>query len=104
MHDVYLAEGSINGERCTQFVESCLLPILNPFNGVNQHSVVIMDNTSIHHVDMVQDLLEGAGARLIFLPPYLPDLNPVEGVYDIKVSHFTTRYLYPRRPFPFRKA
>ena len=35
------------------------------------------------YIDMVQDLIEGAGARLMFLPPYLPDLNPVEGVYDI---------------------
>ena len=58
VHDVYLAEGNINGERFTQFVESCLLPILNPFNGVNQRSVVIMDNASIHHVDTVQDLIE----------------------------------------------
>ena len=56
--------------------------ILNPFNGVNQHSVVIMDHASIHHVDTVQDLIERAGARLIFLPPYLPDLNPVEGVFS----------------------
>ena len=82
VHDVYLAEGNINGEWFTQFVESCLLPILNPFNGVNQRSVVIMDNASIHHVDTVQDLIERAGARLIFLPPYSPDLNPVEGVFS----------------------
>ena len=82
VHDVYLAEGNINGERFTLFVESCLLPILNPFNGVNQCSVVIMDNASIHHVDTVQDLIERAGARLIFLPPYLPDLNPVEGAFS----------------------
>ena len=80
VHDVYLAEGNINGEGFTQFIESCLLPILNPFNGVNQHSVVMVDNASIHHVDVVQDLIEGAGAQLILLPPYLPDLNPVEGV------------------------
>ena len=82
IHDVYLAEGTIDGNRFTQFVESCLLPVLNPFNGINLHSVVIMDNASVHHVDAVQDLIEGIGARLIFLPPYSPDLNPVEGVFS----------------------
>jgi transposase len=41
-----------------------------------------MDNASIHHVEDVQDLIEGVGARLLFLPPYSPDLNPVEGVFS----------------------
>lgn len=82
VHDVYLAEGTIDGHRFAQFVESCLLPVLNPFNGINPCSVVIMDNASIHHVDENQDLIEGSGARLIFLPPYSPDLNPVEGVFS----------------------
>lgn len=41
-----------------------------------------MDNASIHHVDAVRDLIEGAGARLLFLPPYSPDLNPCEGVFS----------------------
>ena len=84
MHDVYLAEGNINSERCTQFVESCLLPILNPFNGVNQHSVVMVDNASIHHVHRYGSRFDRRSWRTIdILPPYLPDLNPVEGVYDI---------------------
>ena len=48
----------------------------------NQRSVVIMDNASIHHVDTVQDLIERTGAQLIFLLPYSPDLNPVEGVFS----------------------
>lgn len=51
-----------------------------------------MDNASIHHVDTVQDLIEGSGARLIFLPPYSPDLNPVEGIFSqiksmMKLNH-----------------
>ena len=69
VHDVCLLEGSVNGEKFEEFVRSCLLPILQPFNGVNAHSVVIMDNASIHHVDCVTDLIESqAGARLLFLP------------------------------------
>ena len=41
-----------------------------------------MDNAAIHHIDIVKDMLEAAGVRLIFLPPYSPDLNPVEGVFS----------------------
>ena len=68
IHDVYLAEGNVNGWKFCKFVEECLLPMLNPFNGINPHSVVIMDNASIHHVDEVYDLIEGqAGARLVWL-------------------------------------
>ena len=52
--------------------------LLNPFNWSNKHSVVVMDNASIHHVDNVRDLIETqANAKLIYLPPYSPDLNPV---------------------------
>ena len=72
IHDVSLLEGSVNGERFEDFIRSCLLPILQPFNGTNPHSVVIMD-ASIHHVDGVIDLIENqAGARLLFLPPPTP--------------------------------
>ena len=83
MHDVYLAEGTMNGDRFATFVRNCLLPVLMPFNGLNPRSVVIMDNASIHHIEEVTDLIETqAGARLIFLPPYSPDLMPVEGVFS----------------------
>ena len=83
IHDVFFAEGTMNGERFTKFVRNVLLPHLNPFNGVNPRSVVIMDNATIHHVDQVVDLVEKqAGAKLCFLPPYSPDLNPAEGVFS----------------------
>jgi transposase len=82
VHDVYLAEGNIDGDRFMKFITSCLLPVLHPFNFMNPHSVVIMDNASIHHVDGVINLIEGVGARILFLPPYSPDLNPVEGVFS----------------------
>ena len=82
IHDVYLFEGNVNGERFQEFTTNSLLPILNPFNWSNSHSVVIMDNASIHHVHGVVDLIESQGARLIFLPPYSPDLNPLEEVFS----------------------
>ena len=83
IHDISICEGSVNGERFEKFVRSCLLPVLQPFNWVNKHSVVILDNASIHHVDGVVDLIENqVGAKLLFLPPYSPDLNPLEEVFS----------------------
>ena len=90
--DVYLAEGSVDGEKFEQFVQESLLPILMPFNGINPRSIVIMDNASIHHVQPVIDLIETqAQAKLIFLPPYSPDLNPAEEVFS-KVKYIMKEY------------
>ena len=83
IHDLYLAEGNVNGEKFETFVRSCLLPVLQPFNWTNPHSVVIMDNASIHHVEAISEIIEDqAAARLLFLPPYSPDLNPIEEVFS----------------------
>lgn len=59
-----------------------LYHIINPYNGINPLSVIIMDNCSIHHVDRVVDLIETAQAKVIFLPPYSPDLMPLEEVFS----------------------
>ena len=56
----------------------------NALNGKNPHSVVIMDNASIHHVDGIMDLIAGVGALLIFLPLYSPDYNPIEASSKVK--------------------
>ena len=60
IHDVFITEGTMNGERFSEFVRDVLLPHLNPFNGINPRSVVIMDNASIHHVDEDVDLIRSA--------------------------------------------
>ena len=52
-----------------------------PYDGVNPRSVVVLDNASIHHLAHVQDIITGVGARLVFLPPYSPDLMPLEEVF-----------------------
>jgi len=49
-----------------------------PFDGTNPRSVVILDNAPIHHCDGTVGLIESTGALVIFLPPYSPDLNPIE--------------------------
>ena len=54
---------------------------IKSFNGINARSVVVMDNASIHHVDKVTDLIE-TRANANFLPPYSPDLMPVEEVFS----------------------
>lgn len=50
--------------------------MMQPFNGTNSHSVLIMGNCSIHHVSEVRELLRTASIVSVFLPPYSPDLNP----------------------------
>ena len=65
----------INGLRFLAYVEHCLLPTLTPGD------IVIMDNLSSHKGPAVRRVIEGAGATLRFLPPYSPDLNPIEQVF-----------------------
>ena len=52
-----------------------------PFDGCNPRSVVLMDNASIYHLERVDDIISGVGAKLIFLSPYSPDLMPLEEVF-----------------------
>ena len=92
IHDVYITEHTMNGEIFVDFFQHCVLPIAQPFNGVNSRSVIVMDNASIHHVEEVANLTEMHGARLCFLPPYSPDLMPCEGIFSqvksiIKENH-----------------
>ena len=74
MEDVYIVEGNVMGEVFVKFVQNCLLPILQPFNGTNSHSV---DNSSVHHYEEVADIITGVGSIVRFLPPYLSELNPI---------------------------
>ena len=60
------------------FVRGSLIPEMRPFDGSNSMSITVMDNCSIHHTQEVADLFLQAGILLIFLPPYSPDLNPIE--------------------------
>ena len=81
VEDVYLAEENVNGDVFEDFMRTTLLPILMPFNGTNSHSVVIMDNCSVHHLERVLEMITSVEALIRFLPPYSPDLNPIELVF-----------------------
>ena len=71
----------MNGGEFEHFICKCLLPILLPFDGHNPCSVVAMDNSSIHHMNKVHEIITGVGAQIVFLPPYSSDLMPLEEVF-----------------------
>jgi len=67
-----LISGSVNTAVFTSWVEQILLPSLP------KESVVVMDNASFHKGKDMQKMLEDSGHTLLYLPPYSPDLNPIE--------------------------
>ncbi len=62
----------MDGAAFEVYVEQMLLPTLT------RGDIVFMDNLSFHKAPRIRTLIESVGARLVFLPPYSPDLNPVE--------------------------
>jgi transposase len=68
-------DGPINGQSFTAWVEQFLVPTLKPGD------IVIMDNLGSHKGQAVRNAIRSAGAKLLFLPPYSPDLNPIEQVF-----------------------
>lgn len=71
-----VVDGAVNGDVFEAFVEQVLVPELRPGD------VVVMDNLSSHKRARTRALIESAGAALEFLPPYSPDLNPIELVFS----------------------
>lgn len=69
-------EGSTNGEGFKFWVANTLLPRCNRFPA--KRSVVVIDNASFHHLERMQALFDAFGVKLIYLPAYLPNLNPIE--------------------------
>jgi transposase len=65
-------DGAINGSLFLAYVEQQLVPTLQPGD------LVIMDNLAAHKAAGVREAIETAGAELVYLPPYSPDLNPIE--------------------------
>jgi transposase len=68
-------DGPINGESFRAYVEQMLIPTLKPGD------IVIIDNLGSHKGKSVRRAIRAAGAKLFFLPPYSPDLNPIEQVF-----------------------
>ena len=76
----WVLDGPINGEAFRTYVEKVLVPTLK------SGDVVVMDNLGSHKGKAVRAAIRKAGARLFFLPPYSPDLNPIEQVFA-KLKH-----------------
>jgi transposase len=68
-------DGPIDNPTFLAYVQQVLVPTLQPGD------VVVLDNLAMHKQAEVQAAIEGAGARLRFLPPYSPDLNPIEQAF-----------------------
>jgi transposase len=73
-------DGAMNGAAFLAYVEQFLAPTLQPGD------VVVMDNLSSHKVAGVRATIQARGAELLYLPPYSPDLNPIEQVFA-KLKH-----------------
>jgi transposase len=73
-------DGPINGKCFRAYVQQQLVPVLKPGD------IVAMDNLGSHKSAAVRQIIKAAGARLWFLPPYSPDLNPIEQVFA-KIKH-----------------
>ena len=71
-----MLDGPMHGEAFAAYVEQCLAPLLCTGD------VVIMDNLSSHKGERVRQAIERQGARLLFLPPYSPDFNPIEMAFS----------------------
>ena len=103
VEDVYIHEGTVNGEVFEDFARTTLLPILQPFNGINSWSVVVLDNASIHHLDSIYGIITSSGALIRYLPTYSPDLMPLEEIFPKLNVLFklTNRYFLPHHPLDF---
>jgi len=76
-----VVDGPINGEIFLAYIEQFLAPALMPGD------IVVLDNLGSHKSNAVRHAILAADARLAFLPPYSPDLNPIEQVFS-KIKHW----------------
>lgn len=88
--------GSANTLIFTSFIENFLYSILR------KDHVVVMDNVSFHKGEKIRAIIESKGARLIYSPPYSPELNPIEEMWS-KIKNFL-RKLSARTKSKFHHA
>jgi transposase len=77
----FVIDKPMNSAIFKAYLEKCLAPTLLPGD------IVVMDNLSSHKNDDVRDIIEAAGASLIYLPPYSPDFNPIEQAFSKIKAH-----------------
>ena len=88
-------QGSCNTEVVDVYFEEVLLPVLPP------GSVIVLDNARFHQSPTTQKLVEAAGCQLLFLPPYSPDLNPIEHLWAAFKTRLRKDLATAAHPFLF---
>ena len=78
-------EGAITGKRFLTFLKQTLLPVLR------KGDIVILDNLSVHKIKGVKEIILSANALPLYLPPYSPDLNPIEMLWS-KMKTFLRKW------------
>jgi len=73
----YPFDGAVDGDRFLSFLEEKVLKILKPGD------FLILDNVRFHHIEAVRVTLATVGAKPLFLPPYTPELNPIEEAFSL---------------------
>ena len=91
-----VVDGAMNGELFVAYVRQHLVRTLKPGD------IVVMDNLPSHKVAGVAEAIRGVGAELVYLPPYSPDLNPIEQVFA-KLKHFLRKAAERTAPATWRR-
>jgi transposase len=89
-------ESATDGNAFETFIAKCLIPNLE------RGKFVIMDNVGFHKQEEIRILIEKAGSRVVFLPPYSPDLSPIEQMWS-KVKYWLKKIM-PRTKSKFHDA
>ena len=71
-----VVEGGANGAVFEGYLREMVVPALK------EGDVMVMDNLSVHKSERVREMIEGAGAQILYLPPYSPDFNPIEEAFS----------------------
>lgn len=88
--DAFVYPGQSNMDGFVRWIRDRVLPQCERFPGAR--SVLVMDNASWHHCDELSQLCEEKGVKLVYLPPYSPDLNPIEAFFKDFKSLLRKRY------------
>ena len=81
--------GTVDRNRFELWVEHCLVPVLGNYQRREPRSIVVLDNASVHHSERVVEMIREKGAFVVYLPPYSPDFNPIElmfNMYKMKIA------------------
>lgn len=93
---IMYTNSAVNQDTFFTFVKECLLKELKP------GQYVLMDNISFHKQQYIRDLIESVGAKVVYLPPYSPDLSPIEKMWS-KIKEILKR-IQPRTEAQFHEA